>query len=173
MKKYLYTLLLQDGCYYVGRTSKVPYERLKEHISGVGSKWTRIHKPINFVKIQSGQYDGFDEDTLTKRYMANYGINNVRGGSYSNIELSQDQIINLNREIYHNKGVCLNCGASDHWVSTCKNKPMSSNTNDTPTEINELTNIGKTIISETVTFFKQLFKQEDSAKRNFNPPATS
>eukprot|EP00957_Ditylum_brightwellii_P066009 5006007-Ditylum_brightwellii.AAC.1 len=42
---FLYTLKLQNDCWYVG-TTKDPSRRLQEHYKGHGAEWTRVHTPI-------------------------------------------------------------------------------------------------------------------------------
>lgn len=43
--------------------------------------------------------DSFDEDKYTLKYMEKEGIDNVRGGSFSQIELSDEQIKLINQMI--------------------------------------------------------------------------
>ena len=61
------------------------------HFNGRGSEWTQRYKPISEVDRLSG-CDPFDEDKYTLQYMLKYGITNVRGGSYSQIELDEHQM---------------------------------------------------------------------------------
>ena len=44
MKK-LYVLELEDECYYVGIAYDIKH-RFESHMSGGGSKWTKLHKPL-------------------------------------------------------------------------------------------------------------------------------
>ena len=61
----------------------------------------------------------FDEDKITKEYMAKYGIDNVRGGSYCNIDLDDFQIEALKTEIGGAQNKCARCGRSGHFQKEC------------------------------------------------------
>jgi len=117
--KTLYVLRLFNNRYYVGMTAKKIEKRFSEHLKGKGASWTRIYKPIDIEKTVSGDLCGFDEDCETKKYMYTYGIENVRGGSYSNINLFDTQLRILKREFDHNKQACLKCGRSGHFAKNC------------------------------------------------------
>jgi len=107
MMKYLYVLLLEKGYYQVGLTNHNPRFLLKGHY-GTISELTKHYKPIKYVYLKGGNYDGFDEDALTKKMMNIHGINRVRGGSYSNIILTKEQMFVLNAEMYYNKCITTN-----------------------------------------------------------------
>eukprot|EP00961_Rhodomonas_salina_P140719 1893800-Rhodomonas_salina.1 len=51
--------------------------------------------------------------------MAVHGIDSVRGGSYSQPELTQAQKTTLQTEIDHASGSCLRCGGDSHWAAQC------------------------------------------------------
>ena len=61
----------------------------------------------------------FDEDKYVKEYMAKYGIENVRGGTYSNIVLDDNSILVLEKEIRHSKNLCTRCGRNTHFIKHC------------------------------------------------------
>lgn len=50
MPTHIYILALENNCFYVGRSTNVK-QRIKDHFSGKGSAWTKLHKPIGVVKI--------------------------------------------------------------------------------------------------------------------------
>lgn len=75
----IYTLELEDGKWYVGKSDDA-VKRYQQHKGGDGSAWTKLHKPVRIYEIIVG--DDFDEDKITKKLMAEHGIDNVRGGSY-------------------------------------------------------------------------------------------
>ena len=54
--------------------------------------------------------------------MSLYGINNVRGGSYVTIDLSDEEISFIMREIWTSKNACIRCGRSSHFVKDCNAK---------------------------------------------------
>lgn len=107
---------LQDDKYYIGK-SKNTEERIKSHFNNVGTKWTIIHKPIAIVSIFKTT-DPFDEDNYTKKFMYKYGIDNVRGGSYTTTELEPTQIALLQREFATVDDKCFKC-FQKHLASKC------------------------------------------------------
>jgi len=50
-KWYVYIIECGDGSYYTGMTWK-PDTRWEQHISGLGSKYTAIHKPKKLVYVE-------------------------------------------------------------------------------------------------------------------------
>ena len=101
---YIYTLQLEQGKYYVGKTNN-PQFRLESHFNSNGSEWTKIYKPIRLMELKPN-CDDYDEDKITKQYMDKYGIQNVRGGSFVSVNLSNDTINVLNNM---NKGTNNKC----------------------------------------------------------------
>jgi hypothetical protein len=89
---YIYVLKLENNKYYIGKTEN-PKIRLENHFSSNGSEWTKLYKPIKIIEIIPN-CDNYDEDKYTKIYMDKYGIDNVRGGSYVQIELNEDNFLN-------------------------------------------------------------------------------
>ena len=61
----------------------------------------------------------FDEDKFTKEYMAKHGIDNVRGGTYCQMDLDAATKQLLLREIRGARDVCLRCGREGHFVAQC------------------------------------------------------
>jgi predicted GIY-YIG superfamily endonuclease len=118
--EYIYVLQLQDGRFYVGSTNDVG-RRWLEHATGIGSSFTSVYKPISIVdiRIKSSPYD---EDNITKEYMAKYGIQFVRGGTYTTIQIPANQEAQLLREIRTSLNQCYICGSVEHYASQC---PMS------------------------------------------------
>jgi hypothetical protein len=53
-------------------------------------------------------------------YMAEYGIENVRGGAYCRMEMPNSLTKLLYREIWHAQNRCLECGSRVHYVAKCK-----------------------------------------------------
>ena len=114
----IYVLGLRQNKYYIGKTNKL-YFRIKEHFRATGSNWTKIYKPVKVVEIIKN-CDSFDEDKYTLQYMNKYGIENVRGGSFCNIELSKSETEVINKMIKGSTDKCYNCGESGHYASNCK-----------------------------------------------------
>ena len=117
MSTNIYILKLQGGKYYVGKSSN-PVKRYQEHLEGRGSAWTKKYKPVSVERVIKNA-SPFDEDKYTKEYMAKYGIDKVRGGSYVSMELDEVQEEALTREIWGAKDCCTQCGRKGHFVKDC------------------------------------------------------
>jgi predicted GIY-YIG superfamily endonuclease len=89
-KPYVYALKLEDDCYYIGFSVHLT-ERLTSHFNGMGSQWTKLHKPVSVDKIIPG--DTEVENKLTIEYMKIYGWEKVRGGKWCAIKLTQPLIL--------------------------------------------------------------------------------
>jgi predicted GIY-YIG superfamily endonuclease len=117
MSTTIYILKLQGGKYYVGKSDNV-LERIRDHTNGAGSAWTRKYKPIDVEKTIPNA-SPFAEDATVKEYMARYGIDNVRGGTYVTEHLSESEHHHLQQEIWAAKDCCKRCGRSGHFINTC------------------------------------------------------
>ena len=115
----IYALQLEQGKYFVGKThiSEGLELRFEEHIKGRDSKWTKIYKPLSVVESYE-HYSTCEVDKLTKKYMMKYGIENVRGGSYSKIDLEEWQVKSLEYE-FKIKSDLDKCGKICHFTESC------------------------------------------------------
>ena len=113
----IYVLKLESGKYYIGKSNDI-HKRFQQHLNGIGSSWTKKYKPLKIEKIINNT-SPFDEDKVTKELMDKYGIDNVRGGSYSNIELSDFQIETIKTEIWGATDLCSQCGHKGHFIKDC------------------------------------------------------
>lgn len=114
---FIYVLKLYNNKYYVGKTDN-PDTRIENHYKNNGSLWTKKYKPIKIIEIFEG--DKYDEDKYVLKYMDKYGINNVRGGSYSSINLSESQNKHLQHINKSQNDKCFNCGKNGHFINMCK-----------------------------------------------------
>lgn len=114
---HIYILRLKGNRFYIGKTENV-LRRYKEHCKGEGSVWTRKHEPLELVLVIEDA-SPFDEDKYVKEYMSKYGIQNVRGGSYSSEVLDEAQLYTLQREIWGAKDRCITCGRTGHFGKEC------------------------------------------------------
>lgn len=117
---YIYILKLDRDKYYIGKTEN-PDIRLTSHYNSMGSKWTQKYKPIKIHQIIPN-CDNYDEDKYTLQYMEKYGINNVRGGSFCNIDLNIQTKEHILKMINSSNNKCLKCGDIGHFSSKCKIK---------------------------------------------------
>lgn len=116
---YVYILKLENNKYYVGKTDSLE-KRIMQHFSN-GSNWTKKYKPIDIIDIIK-DCDEFDEDKYTLKYMKEYGIDNVRGGSFCEINLGEDTKNTILRMMNSYNDNCYICGMQGHFVNQCKMK---------------------------------------------------
>jgi hypothetical protein len=88
-----------------------------------------MYRPVSVERIIESQ-TSVDEDNYTKEYMKKYGVDKVRGGSYANMILTDEQEATLKREFRGADDRCQRCGRTGHFIGTCYAK----------TEIVEFTN---------------------------------
>ena len=81
MDTFVYVLKLEDECWYVGYSTQIIH-RLRQHFSGLGAKWTQMHKPIKLFCL----YPVVDveeakklEKIVTSEYVSKYGQDAIRG----------------------------------------------------------------------------------------------
>lgn len=80
----VYVLECQDNKFYVGCT-KNSTQRLHEHFTGRGSRWTQRHTPISIAQEYNEipvDYCLAKEAQVTAEFMLEHGVNNVRGAMF-------------------------------------------------------------------------------------------
>jgi cellular nucleic acid-binding protein len=117
MSEKIYVLKLAEGKYYVGKSADVA-QRFKQHMSGRGSTWTGLYKPVSIVETRPIN-SPFDETNITKEYMKKYGMDNVRGGAYSKTDISE-HADTLRAEFRAAGDSCFKCGKSGHFARNCE-----------------------------------------------------
>lgn len=116
-KLWIYILELTSGRYYVGKSDDTQ-KLFEEHVAGSGAAWTKKYKPIKIGETIPCT-GPTHEDSVVKEMMMKYGIDMVRGGSYSNIVLTKMQQNMLEAEMRSATDVCIRCGRKGHWISSC------------------------------------------------------
>ena len=115
-KQTIYILELEDNKYYVGK-SKCSKKRILQHFNDNGSEWTKLHKPIKILEQFKG--DSWDEEKHTLITMDKYGIDNVRGGSYCKIILTESEKEKAIQTIASVMDKCYKCGETGHFANEC------------------------------------------------------
>ena len=93
--------------------------RFLQHLTEQGSAWTRRHRPIALAATYPN-VSHFEEDKVTKEMMARYGIDRVRGGSYVQINLPEEQKKAIQRELRAAQDLCFLCGSqTQHFAAEC------------------------------------------------------
>lgn len=116
--KTLYVLKLENNKYYVGVTERDINERVNEHRARLGAEWTKQHPVIEIIETVNN-VDPTLEDKYVKKYMMDYGVDNVRGGSYLRMELPSYQIESLNDEFKTLLNKCFKCNQVGHFLKEC------------------------------------------------------
>ena len=88
---------------------------------------TRKYNPIKVLKIIPN-CDDYDEDKYVRMYMDKYGVDNVRGGSYSQIKLSVSTRNELTKISRSTNDKCFKCGSPRHFANKCNKEKYAYST---------------------------------------------
>lgn len=114
----VYVLACENRKYYIGKTDRAVESRIEDHMWDSGSAWTRMHRPLRLVETILDA-DPEDEDKYTKQYMRMFGIDNVRGGSYSMPVLPDYKLRALRDELCTVSDTCFKCNKKGHFAKDC------------------------------------------------------
>jgi len=115
---YIYVLQLQNDKYYVGKTMNTHF-RFDNHFTHNGTEWTKLNRPLKILELIPN-CDDYDEEKYTYKYMDKFGIDNVRGGSYSSVILDTETIKQLKKISNSINNRCYICGKADgHFAKEC------------------------------------------------------
>ncbi len=106
--KYFYVSTLENGKYFVGITLNAKTNYYK-YFDGSMHEFTIFNKPITVSFSVLNNDSPFYEDMLVKEHMLKYGILNVRGGSYSSVNLSAGQILSIQKELMYTQNLSVCC----------------------------------------------------------------
>jgi hypothetical protein len=115
----IYTLALDDNKYFIGRTTNTeicPDD--EESVQNV--QWLSTYKPIQVIEFIH-DCDDFDEDKYVLKYMDRYGIDNVRGGSFYEMDICPEVYVMIENMICTAKRQCFSCGRNGHLIHQCHN----------------------------------------------------
>jgi predicted GIY-YIG superfamily endonuclease len=115
----IYVLECSDNKYYIGKTSLSIDIRFSQHLTDDNCAFTTKYKPIKILETIKTD-DSLDEDKITKKYMIQYGIENVRGGSYTKLKLDDWMIKSLEHEFKSSQDICYKCNTKGHFTKDCE-----------------------------------------------------
>jgi predicted GIY-YIG superfamily endonuclease len=102
----IFLLELEHGRYYVGASS-YPEKTVEELREGLGPAWTQIHRPSRIMDVVDHVMEQ-ELDTYVRKWMLQYGVENVRGGRWSHVRLTDADRQQLCGEITKQRG-CILC----------------------------------------------------------------
>ena len=89
----VYVLQLQDGCWYVGKTSQLD-QRMRAHATGSGPEWTKLHPPLHQAPHSSyvvpAEFATGVESRVTAQLMHQHGVAAVRGAEFAEVRLATE-----------------------------------------------------------------------------------
>lgn len=117
----VYVLELEGGYVYVGKSGNIQL-RMKQHMTGVGSVFTRAHKPTGWflgrIGNVCGDGDGPERDE-TLRQMHRKGVHMVRGWKYVGMYLTPSELKDIESNTRELLDLCRICGGEGHFASGC------------------------------------------------------
>lgn len=115
---YICVISLDVGKYYICKTNLANFDIQNIYKDNKAKEWIYNYKPRKIIeRIHS--LDPWDEDKITLKYMDKYGIENVRGGSFSALKLAPEEIVTIRTMIAGAHGKCTICGNTDHYKTNC------------------------------------------------------
>jgi predicted GIY-YIG superfamily endonuclease len=163
----IYILNCTNNKYYIGKTKLDVAKRYSQHLYDKSCVFTTKYPPIEIITTYKTD-DLLEENNMTKKYMILYGIENVRGGSYANLELEEWQIKSLQMEFKSADDCCYKCGGKNHFAKNCNELDITkyvnkySSIDEITIEIDNLENILYNIDKlESIISALSIIKKED------------
>lgn len=163
---YIFILLLEKKKFYIG-SCRNPHNDIKPYFNNFGPDWVKKYRPIKIVEIIH-PCDIFDVDKHTKRYMAKYGVNNVRGGTYSNLKLTKQDHNHIDKEIFNALGMCMYCGSEYHFSYNCQYNTFSSQVQNIITSFKMKLTSFKDCLEKTTQPYIDYIKQKPKTTQKYN-----
>jgi len=121
----IYILELEQGKYYVGKTDHT-FQRFNQHNTGSGAKWTQKYPVVDLYDFHRNMRN-HDENRITLQMMRKFGAENVRGGSWTKVDMTPSHLRNLNikaKKGRYDKSMpkrreCNRCGRHSHTDRNC------------------------------------------------------
>ena len=131
---------------------------VNEHIP-----WIQKYKPIRILYVIY-DCDKYDEDKYTRKYMDDYGLDNVRGGSFSTEHLDPviRAMLNPKCSIYNNMDTCASeekSSLTDERVYLLESKITTIEHNHAKEQAHNIEQI-RIMDTKMVLLFKQLFMMD-------------
>jgi predicted GIY-YIG superfamily endonuclease len=98
---FVYALKCSNDKFYVGQTTDI-VRRFLAHKEGSGSAWTKMHPAESIVKLNTSTGHDFQELATTLEFMDLYGIDNVRGGPFSNVHMPPEHVRTITKLMISN-----------------------------------------------------------------------
>jgi predicted GIY-YIG superfamily endonuclease len=115
--RYVYTLRLEDSKWYIGQSDD-PERRFLQHLEQPDCEWVKKYMPLELVNSYAAS-SGHQELATTLEYMEKYGIDAVRGGPYTALELSSSTRSAIETLLRAGSLRCYRCGKKGHFVKSC------------------------------------------------------
>ena len=120
----VYVLQLEQGRYYVGKTSRAVGLRIQEHFSSPKPAWIRAYRPIAAVTPMTflpADLESWERaETLERMWV--HGATRVRGWQYTRLNLTSTEKSQIVMELCERKNLCRKCGNAGHMYSNCQKK---------------------------------------------------
>ena len=114
-------LKLKQRKYYVGKTDHT-LQRFNQHMRKNGAKWTKKYPVVDLYDFHP-RMKASDENRITREMMRKFGVANVRGGSWTKVNMTKSEVARLEAKLNQKKSVstkkCTRCGRDSHTKSKC------------------------------------------------------
>ena len=116
-----YVLELKSHKWYIGKAADVR-ARFAAHVAGTGAQWTKVFEPLRIATVIVGGLH--DEENAMLDYCCRYGVENVRGGSFTKLCPPPEELAAMTRRVRAHLDLCFNCGLPGHAAQHCIMRPV-------------------------------------------------